>query len=66
MYLPRAREVSGSKGYPWKEVVHWCEKQIGYKLLIVEKMIFFLRNTVKLSHYLLICSSNHLTLQLIY
>lgn len=40
--LPRAK-VSGRKGYPnWKEVVCWCEKQIGYKLLIVEKIIFFL------------------------
>lgn len=43
MYLPRAKEVSGSKGYPnWKEVVCWCEKQIGSKLLIVKKIIFFL------------------------
>lgn len=42
MYLSRAKEVSGSSYPNWKVVVCWCEKQIGYKLLIVEKIIFFL------------------------
>lgn len=42
-YLPKAKVVLGSKGYPnLREGAYWSEKQIGYKLLIAEKIIFFL------------------------
>lgn len=39
----KAKQVLGSKGYPnSREGACWSEKQMGYKLLIVEEIIFFL------------------------